>query len=244
MRLKILMISVLVLTVMVACDSKERVKATDAGHPTTPEAAMNTGHKVKVEEVILAPSYMYLRVTEDGKEYWVATTEQPIEVGMTVYYDQGLEMKDFEVKELERTFESLWFVQKFRSGSGMTRNDGSVSPHGGGQLEQQSSAAVEKLPGGVTVAELYASPSNFEGKAVSIRAKVTKYNANIMGRNWVHLQDGTNHGDNFDVTLTTRDAVEVGDEVVFKATVTLNKDFGAGYKYDIILEEGSLAKES
>lgn len=243
MRLKILMISVLVLTVMVACDSKERVKATDAGHSATP-AAMTADHKVKVEEVIKAPSYMYLRVTEDGKEYWVATTDQPIEVGMTVYYDKGLVMKDFEVKELERTFESLWFVQKFRTEKGVTRSEGSVSPHGGGQIAPQSNVAVEKLPGGVTVAELYASPSSFEGKAISIRAKVTKYNTNIMGRNWVHLQDGTKHGDKFDVTLTTRDAVEVGAEVVFKATVTLNKDFGAGYKYDIILEEGSLAKES
>jgi len=65
-----------------------------------------------------------------------------------------------------------------------------------------------------------------------------------MGRNWVHLQDGTKHGEKYDVTLTTRDAVDVGDEVVFMGTVVLNKDFGSGYKYDLILENGQLATES
>ncbi|MCF7808171.1 MAG: GW dipeptide domain-containing protein [Candidatus Marinimicrobia bacterium] len=245
MRLKILMILVLALMVLVACDSKERVEATDAGQPAAKEAAMAAGHKIHVEEVVMAPSYMYLRVTEDGKEYWIATTNQPVEVGMTLYFDEGMEMKDFEVKELDRTFESLWFVGLLKSeNSTMTRTGHSVSPYGGEDIQQQSNIAVDKLSDGVTVAELFASPGKYAGKTVSIRAKVTKFNANIMGRNWVHLQDGTKHGDNFDVTLTTKETVKVGDEVVFMGTVVLNKDFGAGYQYDVILEEGTLATKS
>jgi len=64
-----------------------------------------------------------------------------------------------------------------------------------------------------------------------------------MGRNWVHIQDGTSAGKYFDLTITTQDVVETGDVVVFSGKVVLNKDFGAGYQYDLIMEEAVLAKE-
>ena len=64
-----------------------------------------------------------------------------------------------------------------------------------------------------------------------------------MGNNWVHLQDGTSEGNYFDVTITTKDVVQVGDVVVFSGKGTLNKDFGAGYKYDLIIEEAVLSAE-
>jgi len=245
MRTNIFFISTLAFLALVACDSKKRVKAPAHGGTGMSQTSKSTGHTIRVEEIVMAPSYMYLRVTEDGKEYWIATNNQPVEVGMTLHFEQGMEMKDFTSKELDRTFESLWFVQKLRSPHGASAKDeDSVSPYGGGNLSQESGVTVDKVAGGVTVAELYASPSAFEGKTVSIRGLVTKFNSRIMGRNWVHLQDGTNHDDHFDITLTTMEEVGVGDVVVFSGTVVLNKDFGAGYVYDIILEEGALAKES
>ena len=103
--------------------------------------------------------------------------------------------------------------------------------------------SVDKIAGGVTVQDLYADMSGYEGKTVSIHGEVTKFNTKIMGRNWVHLQDGSSSGDYFDLTITTMAPVKVGDVVVFKGVVTLNKDFGAGYKYDLIMEEAVLIRE-
>jgi hypothetical protein len=63
-----------------------------------------------------------------------------------------------------------------------------------------------------------------------------------MNRNWVHLQDGTWDGDHYDLTVTTQDAVKPGDVVTFSGTVTLNKDFGAGYVYEVVIEDAKLEK--
>jgi antitoxin component YwqK of YwqJK toxin-antitoxin module len=74
-------------------------------------------HKIIIKEVIQANSYTYLRALERDKEYWIATAKQPFEVGMTLHYDQGLEMKDFTSKEIGRTFGSIWFVRHLRGTS-------------------------------------------------------------------------------------------------------------------------------
>ena len=68
--------------------------------------------------------------------------------------------------------------------------------------------------------------------------KCVKVNPMIMGRNWIHLQDGS--GDNLDLTITTTENIPVGHVITLEGTIALNKDFGAGYKYDIIMEEAVL----
>ena len=102
--------------------------------------------------------------------------------------------------------------------------------------------SVAKADGGVSIGELYSRRKSFEGKTVRIRGEVVKFSGGIMNRNWVHIQDGTKDGDNFDLTITTQDSVKVGDLVLFEGKVALDKDFGAGYFYGLILEEARLKK--
>ena len=64
-----------------------------------------------------------------------------------------------------------------------------------------------------------------------------------MHRNWAHIQDGTKSGEQFDLTVTTMENVKVGDVVIFEGTVSLKKDFGAGYFYEVIVENARLVKE-
>jgi hypothetical protein len=71
---------------------------------------------------------------------------------------------------------------------------------------------------------------------------VVKVNNEVMDRNWVHIQDGTNDSGNFDLTVTTREFVKIDDVIEFEGTVVLNKDFGAGYFYELIMEGGTVAK--
>lgn len=247
MQFRFIVISSLIIMTMIACDSKERVKAPEQSQPTeAPHQAASNSHQVKVEEVIQANSYTYLRVTEDGKEYWIATSKQIIEAGQTLSYGQGLEMKNFTSKELGRTFESIWFVGQMggtNNMGSMGQKKGAISPNSNQQNVKTQSISVNKVSGGVTVQELYADASAFEGKTVTIRGEVTKFNPKIMGRNWVHIQDGTISGDYFDLTITTMDPVKVGDVAVFKGKIAINKDFGAGYKYAMIMEEAILVNE-
>jgi hypothetical protein len=204
------------------------------------EQAAPTAHMIKIDEVIQGKTYTYLNVTEGDMKYWIATAKQPIEAGMTMYYDQGLEMKEFTSKEVDRTFDSIWFVGKLRGTSSAAAQMSEGTP----KTAMADGVNVEKIAGGVSVEELYEGKSGFEGKAVTIRGTVTKFNASIMGRNWVHIQDGTSSGNFVDVTITTDAVVNMGDVVVFQGIVALNKDFGAGYVYDLIIEEAKLIVNS
>ena len=79
---------------------------------------------------------------------------------------------------------------------------------------------------------------------VTIHAKVVKYSPGIMGKNWVHLRDGTGSAEknDHDLTVTTQDETKVGDVVTVKGTVQVDKDFGAGYAYPVIVEDAKLVK--
>ena len=110
---------------------------------------------------------------------------------------------------------------------------------------KQPAVAKEELKvtpaaGGITIAEIYAKKDSYAGKSVKIKGEVVKFNAEIMGKNWLHIQDGTKNNADFDLTITTSDVVKVGDIVTFEGVVAVNKDFGAGYSYDVIVEEGKL----
>jgi hypothetical protein len=61
-----------------------------------------------------------------------------------------------------------------------------------------------------------------------------------MNRNWIHLKDGSK--DEYDLVITSEHAIPEGHTVTLKGTVALNKDFGAGYKYAIIVEDAHLLR--
>ncbi len=83
------------------------------------------------------------------------------------------------------------------------------------------------------------------GKPVSVRGKVVKYNANILGKNWLHIQDGSGSADNGDndLTVTTSTPVALGATVLVTGNVSTNRDFGAGYKYSVIIEDANVTVE-
>ncbi len=97
----------------------------------------------------------------------------------------------------------------------------------------------------MTIAEIYGSKKDLSGKEVSLRGKVVKFSPQIMGTNWIHLQDGTGNAadGSHDLTVTSSIQVKVGDTIVAKGPLTLNKDFGYGYKYDLIMENAAVTTE-
>ena len=102
---------------------------------------------------------------------------------------------------------------------------------------------ISKLSGGNTVAEIFSNISTLKGTIVIVRGKVVKFNAQIMGKNWIHIQDGTKSGENFDLTVTSNSTAKVGNTVVISGTLAHNKDFGAGYHYFGIVENATIEIE-
>ena len=94
--------------------------------------------------------------------------------------------------------------------------------------------------GSIKIANLVKDPKKYEGKTIQLDGICTKINAGIMDRNWIHIKDGSQ--DDFDLVITTDAYVPEGAAFTMKAVVVLNKDFGAGYKYDLILEQGVIVK--
>ena len=111
--------------------------------------------------------------------------------------------------------------------------------------DQVDLTGITKAEGGLTVAEVFADPAKLAGQKVTVRGKVVKTNAGIMGTNWVHVRDGSGAEGTNDLTITTKGEVpKVGDTVVVSAPVTLNKDFGMGYVYPVILEDAEVTVEA
>ena len=67
-----------------------------------------------------------------------------------------------------------------------------------------------------------------------------KVNSNIMDRNWVHLMDGTKGPDKASLTFTTIENIQVGDTVMLEGILAVNKEFGAGYVYPVIIEKAEI----
>lgn len=119
------------------------------------------------------------------------------------------------------------------------------SPAGGGKLvlDDQHVSGIQKAAGGYQVGEIWAKGAQMNGQTVKVRGRVVKFTPNIMGTNWVHIQDGSGSGDTVDLTVTTSEIVAVGDVIVAEGALAVDKDFGAGYVYARIIEKATVTKE-
>ncbi|MFC2111429.1 GW dipeptide domain-containing protein [Bacteroidota bacterium] len=199
-------------------------------------------HQVIVKEVLQTSSYTYLFVSENDEEYWMAASRMEAKVGDKLLYDSATEMKDFQSKQLERVFDRILFVDQISNETEVSKFSAKeANAHTGKKaIEPLEDIQVEPAADGISIAELYKNRKDYADTNVIVRGQVVKFNQSIMNKNWVHLQDGTEDSGNFDLTVTTQEIVAVGDVVTFEGKVSLNKDFGAGYSYELIIESAEL----
>ncbi|WP_166966175.1 hypothetical protein [Yeosuana marina] len=262
MKLKIV-VAALVTVVFIGCKNEPKVipiTSNTENSPNAPsvfsnsdssgtdQAMSNEFHSVVVNEILPTSKYVYLKVTEGADNYWIATRSMDAKVGETYYYKGGLLKTNFESKEYNRVFDKVYLVGSLVSAnhasmakSGMT-GDLASAPQNDVQKEDipMHAEKIVQHKGSIKIAELVNNPKKYEGKTVQLDGICTKINAGIMDRNWIHIKDGSK--DDYDLVVTSDDYVPEGAEFTIKAVVVLNKDFGAGYKYDIILEQGTLVK--
>ena len=199
---------------------------------------------VTIEKIEDAGGYSYLLVEEEGVDYWIAVAEQDFQEGEKLYFSNFMEMREFKSKELDRTFDQILFVDAVSRKPGQSlkgiESNSKVSRHVRNRMDKLlDSIKIAPEPGGISIEELYGNANDYKDKQVLVRGQVIKVNSEIMDRNWVHIMDGT-RGDRSDLTFTTTSEFKVGDTVTVRGTVAVDKDFGGGYVYPLILEEAEL----
>lgn len=220
-----------------------------ACNPATDSSGLTT---VMVQEVEQVNNYTYMLVKAKGPAYWIAVPSMEVNVGDTYQYQGGMLMEDFHSQELDRTFDKVLFLETLFGASdpvpgtqaaqqavpaGHPEVQG-VTP-GSNVKEERADVRVEAAEGATSIADLFANPQDFEGKTIRVRGEVTKFNEAIMNRNWIHLQDGTEFEGKYDLTATSTDPFQTGSIVTLEGVLAVNKDFGYGYKYEILLEEAT-----
>ncbi len=202
-----------------------------AGENAAPHAlSVVKGEVLEVRDV---ESYTYLRLkTKDG-ETWAAVGRVPVSKGSEVTIENAMVMNNFESKSLKKTFKTIIFGTL--GGAGVAA---AARPVGDVNVARAVGANAH------TVAEIVTRAVELKDKPVLVRGKIVKYNAGIMGRNWIHLRDGsgTDAANSNDILVTTQSQARAGDVVTVKGTVRNDKDFGAGYSYKVLIEEATLQK--
>jgi len=212
--------------------------------PADPAANGITG---KVVETMNSGGYTYVRVDTGREQIWAAAPEVAVKVGDMIATPPGMPMKDFESEPLQRTFDMIYFVPAIDVGG----SDGAKRmPFGHPRVSATDEdvskidfADVQKPAGGFTVADIYAGKAALKGKAVTLRGKVVKFVPGVMGKNWVHVRDGTGEEGANDLTVTTDAVAKVGDTVLVKGVVLLDQDLGFGYKYDVLITDADVTVE-
>jgi hypothetical protein len=254
-------LSAVLLVALAVAGCKKPEPAPQAQQGTAPgEPAPTASIQGMVLEKLDAPPYSYLKLKTAQGETWAAVPKADVKDGADVTVTCAMPMNGFESKTLKRKFEVVYFgtlagdAQAAAAPAGMPGMPGAGGPPANLAETHKAAATgpsdvedvkVPKASGADarTVSEIYAQRTALKEKPVTIRGKVVKFNENIMGKNWVHLRDGSGaSGKDNDITVTTSDKMAVGDVVLVKGTVRVDKDFGAGYAYPVIVEDAKISK--
>ena len=173
-------------------------------------------------------TYALLDVEGQGRT-WVAGPQIRLRSGQVIATTEGALMANFHSPTLDRTFDRIWFVTSIRVMG--------AAP--------QPVVVVDPTPaaGGLTVAEVHAQRQALADTEVTIRGQVVRFSPQILGRNWVHLQDGTGSADRgtHDLVITTDDTVAVGDRIEARGRVAIDQDLGSGYHYAVLVQGAVLS---
>jgi hypothetical protein len=246
---------------MVACkgestpDKQPEGKAPEQG--TMEAQADKQALSGSVSETMDSGGYTYIYLDTGAGKKWVAMPLMQVKVGEKVELMPGIEMVNFTSRTLNRTFDTIIFSPGPPGKAEAAEDKGMNAAHGGLSLSEMTASRdmgasasgsvqpikVEKAsgPDAYTVAEIYEKRADLNEAPVVVRGQVMKVVSGVLGKNWIHLQDGTgdaSKGDH-DLVVTSKDQPSVGDVVIAKGTLYKDRDFGAGYRYDAIVEEAS-----
>ncbi|MEW8586674.1 MAG: hypothetical protein B6D72_08220 [gamma proteobacterium symbiont of Ctena orbiculata] len=219
----------------------------DKGMPANKGGAI--AHTATVLETMSTAGYTYIRVEEEGKAFWIALPQTQIGVGDKISFYEQMLMENFTSPSLNRTFDRILFVEAISKGAELpTKVHAKPSPNKEQPKPQAVSNRVTGLGspfGRFTIKEIFEKKDELGGKVIEVKGKIAKLSMQIMGSDWVHIEDGTGAAaekNNKIVMRTTQGGIAVGDEVTAKGVLYVNKDFGYGYFYPVIIEDAVFSK--
>lgn len=205
-------------------------------------------YKGTVKETMNSGGYSYVLLETAEGDLWFAGPETTIKQGATLELPESMPMNNFNARSLDRTFETIYFVNSLDATPAATAP--ASDPHANvpgfksaTQTNPMKPEAGSLAKADYTVSELFFQPKLLTGKVVSVRGKVVKYNGGILGSNWIHLMDGTGEAGKDDIVLTTTQECEVGDVILAKGTLGVDKDLGMGYFFPVIIENTEITVE-
>jgi len=182
--------------------------------------------------------YTYLQIADAKKKYWIAVEGLKIDKGTEVRFTEELKAQNFESKSLNRVFDEITFASnlQYRTNVPETANLAIIT-----ELVKVSPYQQKET---ISVAEAFRERAKLNGKTIKIRGKVVKVSHGIMEKNWIHIQDGTGEGDEVGrIVFTSKDdTAKVGDILTAQGVVSVDKNFGSGYVYKIIVENAGFKK--
>ena len=205
-------------------------------------AALFCGVCSKPEKIVLetmdAGGYTYAQVWQNGKKIWLAGPLTKLSKGDKIDYPEGMVMKNFKSPTLNREFEEIVFLPyiNLAGSKGAAVSSQAETSQTPADLSVKA-GSIPKAAGGLTVGECYEKKNQYAGKVVSVTGKIVKYSEKIMGKNWIHLTDGTGQGTTGKLVATTSQTAKIGDIVTAKGKITLDKNLGSGYNYPVLMED-------
>lgn len=242
--------AMLITTTAVGCKEEMR-KTAEATRPTEAGAA-STQRIGTVVEFINAGNYTYVQVDTGEEKIWAAAPVFPVAAGDKVVVPTGMPMRNYHSESLGRTFEVVYFAGSIAKEGAEPAASGElpeghpnipVGHAGAPSVAEIDFSGIVKAKGGKTVAEIHKEKTKLSGKEIAVRGKVVKYSSGIMGKNWIHLRDGTGAEGTNDLTITSDAGAKVGDTVLVRGVVVTEKDYGFGYKYPVIMEDAKVTIE-
>ncbi|HEX2835264.1 MAG TPA: OB-fold nucleic acid binding domain-containing protein [Thermoanaerobaculia bacterium] len=248
-------------TAVAASNAAPPAVANESAAPA-PAAAKLAG---TIVETMDSGGYTYMKLKTAQGEQWVATPQAQVKKGQLVSVVSQMTAEKFQSSTLKRTFDRIVFgtleapgapaAQPAQTAAATSPNMPPTMPPNmasamGSPADHMKARAdigdvkVPKAEGGKTVAEVWAGRAALAEKEVVVRGKVVKFLGGIMGTNFLHVRDGSGseaNGDH-DLTVTTSEMASVGDVVTIRGVVHVDKDFGAGYRYPVIVEKASIQK--
>jgi hypothetical protein len=206
----------------------------------------------KVLETINAASYTYVLIDMGANKVWAAAPQFAVKVGDTVALTDAMPMKNYQSKTLNRTFDVVYFTGSVTvngaapaaaASTGALPQGHPTTPKAAAGPAMPELSGIKRAENGQTVAEIVTGKSKFAGKPIAVRARVVKYNGGILGKNWLHIRDGSGTEGTNDLTVTTSTTAKVGDLVLVTGVLAVDRDFGGGYKYALIVENAKVVVE-
>lgn len=207
----------------------------------------------KVLEIKPAMGYKYLKIQEQDKQTWVAIANAPVKVGDKIGFDKKTLMKDFKSKSLDQEFKEIYFAsdvylpEKTTKPKSMKEMLGlgaiaTKDPHISIEPKDETPAKPFIKKDTYTIEEIHMWRKNLKDQIITLEGTVSKVSHGIMKRDWVHIGDGSGNEKKLThdlVFTTTSTTIKTGDKILAKGKVIVDKDFGYGYFYKVIIENAT-----